>query len=156
MKYFLLASVVTLTVMGVGCLESPYQNTNERSLFSGDITGDDVPETISIVESAVKIDEQFTTVYPFTFDQLHVNDGERELMRITTTEGVVVEDGTIIPATAPDFVAYGVQFGAEDLMYVIQLNADGLPVSEPLTMNFDAKINQWKFGDINPNPNQLD
>ncbi len=147
MKYFLSAIVMALTVMGVGCLESPYQNTIQRTVFSGDITGDDIPETISIIESDIKIDEQFTTIYPFTFDELNVNDGERELMRITTTEGVVVEDGSTIPATVPAFKAYGVQFGAEDLMYVIQLDAAGVPVSEPLTINFDAKANQWKFGD---------
>lgn len=143
MKYILLASCIALTVMGAGCLESPYTQTTERTVFNGDITGDGNAEVVSIVESAVAIDAQFTTVYPFTFNELFVRDGDRELLRITITEGVVTEDGTTIPATIPDFKAYGVQFGAEDLMYVIQLDEAGLPVSEPLTINFDTTNNQW-------------
>lgn len=147
MKYVLLISIVSLAMMGVGCLESPYQKSNERTVFTSDITGDESAEMISIIESNVQIDSQFTTIYPFTFDELYVRDGDRELMRITINEGVVVEDGSAIPATVPDFKAYGVQFGAEDLMYVIQLDEAGLPVSEPLTINFDTQSNQWTFGD---------
>lgn len=147
MKYFLLTSVITLSLMGVGCLESPYQKNLGRTVFTSDITGDQSAETISIVESDIQIDSQFVTVYPFTFDELYVSDGDRELMRITKTEGVVVEDGSTIPATVPNFKAYGVQFGAEDLMYVIQLDDNGLPVSEPLTINFDIETNQWTFAD---------
>ncbi|MDP3970289.1 MAG: hypothetical protein Q8P90_01175 [bacterium] len=113
-------------------------------LYSGDITGDDVLEIVTIVESDVTVSEEFSETYPFTFNELYVESEDRTLLTIDSN-GVTVENGDSVRAQVSTQAGYAIQLGEKDFMYVVQIDEFGSPVSEPLTINWDISTAGWKM-----------
>lgn len=145
MKRLLFVSVMILSTVGTGCSLSAPQVMTTVDILSQDITGDGIEEVLTITKSQIELDPVFLDVYPYVFTELHITDGDRDILTITN-EGIGVEDGEIIPATIPDSDTYAMQLGEADFMYVVQLDNSGAVASEPLTINFDIETQQWIMG----------
>lgn len=146
-QYLLIAAILTVSLtvsfMVAGC--SATSQPKEIDIFSGDVTYDEDIETVAILESDIDIADDFQESYPYTFSELYVRkDTGRELLRVDT-DGVKVESGQTVAAQIATQAAYAVQFGADDFMYIVQIDEAGIPVSEPLTINWDTDTQGWQL-----------
>lgn len=140
MKYYLL---IIVSFMLAGCSATSQQQ--EIDIFSSDVTYDEDIETVAILESDIDIADDFKESYPYTFSELYVRkDTGRELLRVDAN-GVMVESGETVTAQIATQAAYAVQFGTDDFMYIVQIDEAGVPVSEPLTINWNSDSQGWRF-----------
>ena len=144
MKRLLFASAIVIAAVGAGCNTTEIEPSTV-DILSQDITGDGVDEVVTIVTSDIEIDPVFAEVYPHVFTELHIKDGDANILSVNDA-GIGVEDGEMIPATIPDSTTYAMQLGDTDFMYVVQLDSAGAIASEPLTINFDTETQEWIMG----------
>ena len=147
-------TLIGTTILLSGCtqlLPGPDVSTAVEILNS-DVTGNSVPEIITIEESDIVIVEEFAETYPYTFTHLYVhneigndaNPAMRQLLAIGP-DGITSESGDQVSAKIGTREAYAAQFGEEDFMYVVQIDSSGQPISEPLTINWDAVTDGWSI-----------
>lgn len=144
------------------------QDVTEQLLVTEDFTQDGVAETINIVPTDIRVSEEFAEIYPDTFKTLSVRRTDNTEMLRIDFDGITAESGSTVPALIENRAAYAIAFDLssdvaqpdnvpDDIineseadaartgtaMIVIQMNASGEPVSEPITIYWDTTNQIW-------------
>lgn len=151
---------------------APSSDVTEQLLATEDFTQDGVAETINIVPTDIRVNAEFTETYPDTFQTLYVRRADNTEMLRIDSDGITAESGSTVPALIENRAAYAMTFEStsdvallDDVidnapastldesdvdvarngpaMIVIQINASGDPVSEPITIYWDTTNQIW-------------
>lgn len=140
MRYYFLCAWLIFTV---GCATKPVSTEPQfTEIYKQDFTGDTIPESIQIQSSTIDVNKEFSDLYPYTFTALKIMSNERTLLTMDD-QGITVENGDQVRSVITTQAAYALSLGKDDLLYIVQINNQGTPVSEPLTVNWDTENQQW-------------
>lgn len=166
----IITSTLLGSFMLSGCVTqgSPSSDVTEQLLTTEDFTQDGVAETINIVPTDIRVNAEFAETYPNTFETLYVRRADNTEMLRIDSEGITAESGSTVPALIENRAAYAMTFEStsdavslddapatalndsvaevvrnSSAMIVIQIDASGEPVSEPITIYWNATDQLW-------------